>query len=83
MRVVSANQSKSSLGRSMGIIYIYIYSIYLYIYTYISTKVNQVSKNATSKENWFVIIINKGQCSVVRSERTFLKNLTCPNMWHF
>ena len=77
VRVVSANQSKWSLGWSMGIMCIY-------IYTYISTQVNQVSQNAiSSKENWVVIIINKWQCSVVRSERTFLKNLTFPNMWHF
>ena len=75
VRVVSANQSKWSLGWSMGIMYINIY---------ISTQVNQVSKIATSsKENWLVIIVNKWQCSVVRSERTFLKNLTFPNMWHF
>ena len=74
VRVVSANQSKWSLGWWMGTIYIYI----------ISTQVNQVSKNATSsKENWFVIIINKGQFFVVRSKRTFLKNRIFSNMWHF
>ena len=45
---------------------------------------NQVSKNATSsKEYWFVIIINKGQFFVVRSKRTVLKNLIFSNMWHF
>ena len=50
----------------------------------ISTQVNQVSKNATSsKENWFVIVINKGQFFVVRSKRTFPKNRIFSNMWHF
>ena len=69
MRVVPLNQRKWSLGWSRGVIHI-------------STKVIQVSKNATSsKEYWFAI--NKGQYSVVRSERTVLKNLTFPNIWHF